>query len=187
MSRVETITVYSFEELSEDAKEVARDNARQWPDLWGWQDEWWGSAKAFGDIAPIEITQADYTYRQVETRWVGVGYALRYEHDDAIRELTGVRAWKWLENNGWFSWAEENAKGSCTMTGYCGDCPFGDAIAAYTRDPLNTPSIGDVFDEAAQAWVSAAADDLEHAYSSESIDDTLTANQFEFLEDGSLH
>lgn len=173
--RVIDKTLYTFDELSDTAKERARDWYRSCGDTWGWSDEWWGSAKAFSDIAPITIIRADYDRGDVSYHWTG---------DEDARELSGLRAWKWLTNNGWFEWAREEAKGRCSMTGYCGDAPFGDAFEQYERNPLKVPDIEQVFYEAAQEWVHAARRDLEYSYSDEAVDESITINEYEFDEEG---
>lgn len=186
MARTIEIQLFQLSELTDEARKRAIDAFRNAGDCWAWGDEWWDSAQAFSRIAPINIRDADYDRRQVSVEWAGVSYANRFDHDDAIRELSGLRAWKWLENNGWFAWAENERKGACSMTGYCGDAPFGDAIAAYARKPLSVPDIEQVFYEAAQAWVCEAADDCERAYSDEAIAEQIECNEFEFTADGKL-
>ena len=175
--RLKTIEIYQFHELEDYAKERARDYFRNSSDLWGWQSEWWESAQAFSKIAPIDIREADFERRHVDIRWTG---------DDDLAELSGLRAWKWLENNNWFKWAADNKSGKCTMTGYCGDCPFGDAIAEYKDDPKHTPELKQVFYEAAQAWIHEAAADMEYCYSDEHIDDLIEINEYEFLDNGTF-
>lgn len=177
MARTIEIQLFQLSELTDKARERAIDAFRNSGDCWGWGAEWWDSAQAFSRIAPIDIREADYGRRDVTIRWTG---------DDDIRELSGLRAWKWLQNNGWFAWAENERKGACSMTGYCGDAPFGDAIAAYARKPLSVPDIEQVFYEAAQAWVFEAADDCDHAYSDEAIAEQIECNEFEFTADGKL-
>lgn len=175
--RTKTIEIYTFNELPDATKERVRDNFRQMPDLWAWGDECWKSAQAFSQIAPLEITEADYDRGQVFVRW-------KWGTD--IAELSGVRAWKWLHNNNWFKWARDNKSGLCTMTGYCADCDFADPIAAYERNPLRVPELQQVFYEAAQSWVHAARRDMEHAYSNEAIDELIECNEYEFDATGAL-
>ncbi len=184
--RQEIIGVYSFDELSESAKETAREWFRE-SDCWGWSEEWWQSAQAFSRIAPIDITKADYSRRDVAIRWNGISYVNRFDHDDSIRELSGFRAWKWLNNNGWFEWAAKESQGAYSMTGYCGDAPFGDALMAYAINPARVPTIEQVFYECAQEWVNQAADDMEYSYSDEAIDESIRINEYEFTADGRIH
>lgn len=182
--RTVTKTIYTFDELSDDAKERAREWYRSCGDTWGWQSEWWNSAKEFSRIAPIKIREADYERGHVSIEWTGPNYALRFDHSDNIAELTGLRAWKWLSNNGWFDWARKNSAGECTMTGYCGDCSFSDALEPYERNPRAVPDLKQVFYEMAQAWVFAARRDMEHSYSDEAVDESIIANEYEFDSEG---
>lgn len=171
--RTITIELYQFDELSDDAKERARAWWLSTGDYWDSSD-WWNSAQAFAAIAPVRIDSADYDRAQVDCKWTG----------DDVRELSGLRAWKWLQNNGWFDWAAKNKAGDCTMTGFCGDCGFGAAIHEYARKPLSVPDLEQVFYEAAQAWVKEAQSDYEGASEDEYVDDMLRANEYEFDIDG---
>jgi hypothetical protein len=175
--RTQTIEIFTFDELPETIKDRVRDNFRNGGDLWGWQCEHWESGQAFSRIAPIDIIEADFGCGHVYTRWTD---------SDEIGDLSGIRAWKWLLNNEWFEWARKNKQGDCTLTGYCADCLFADAIAEYESNPLGTPELRQVFSEACQAWAYGGRDDLEHAYSNEAIDETIEANEYEFYSDGDM-
>jgi hypothetical protein len=171
-------TVFTFEELTDAAKARAVDSYRARGVEWHWQSEWWDSAQAFSKIAPVDIKEAYYDRRHVNAPWLD---------DWDVGNLAGSRAWKWLQNNGWFDLARANARGDCTLTGYCGDCPLFDPIAAYEKTPLKIPTLRQVFYECAQSWVNAAADDLEWHYSDECIADHLHANEYEFLQAGEMY
>lgn len=175
--RTETVTrtLYTFRELSEKAQERAISRMRRYADLWHWQHEYWDSAKAFGKIAPITIESAEYDNRNVGTRWTG---------DEDVSRLAGVRAWKWLHNNGWLDLAAKNANGACTLTGYIGDCALFDPIHKIARTPETVPTLRDLFDACAESWINDAANDMEHAYSDEAIAESLEANEAEFDEYG---
>jgi len=176
--REETIQIFTFEELSDEAKEKARDDYRRDGMVWVWEAEWWNSAQAFSKIAPISIESADYDHGQVSIRWT--------ESED-IADLQGLRAWRWLQNNGWFDWAKKNKAGDCTMTGDCADCSFADDLDKYRIFPQTVPDLKQVFYECAQSWVYAARSDMEYANSDEAIDEMLIANGYEFLSDGCFH
>jgi hypothetical protein len=165
-----TIKVYTYSELSEQAQE----RAREWfigDGCWHWGGEWWQSAQEFSDIAPIDILSADYNRAEVDISWSA---------DSETSELSGLRAWKWLQNNGWFALAAQNVKGGCTLTGYCGDCPLFDPLQEYASAPLSVPSLEQVFYECAQAWVTQASGDLDYYQSEEYI----AESGFEFTESG---
>lgn len=175
--RTKTIEIYAFHELSDAAKDAARDKLREWPDLWAWGEDCWKSAKAFSEIAPLEITEADYYRAQVSVRW---------KWGTELAEMSGLRAWKWLENNGWFKWARANKQGDCTMTGYCADCDFADPIIDYERKPRHVPALSQLFYECAQSWVYAARRDMEYCYSDAAIDELIECNEWEFYENGAI-
>lgn len=175
--RSETIFIYTFDELPDETKAKVRDNFRAMPDLWAWGEDYWQSAMAFEKIAPIEIIRADYSQGYVDTRWT---------ETEEIGELSGLRGWKWLLNNGWLAWADKNKQGACTLTGFCGDCGFADAIAHYALTPLSVPDISQVFREACQAWVKDAQSDCEHAYTDGAIDELIACNEYEFHVNGDL-
>lgn len=174
--RTMQIEVFTFDELSDRAKGRARDYFRR-DDCWSWAGEWWDSAQAFSKIAPVDISEADYDRGHVSCRWTD---------SDEVAELKGLRAWKWLHNNGWFDWARRNKAGECTMTGFCGDCDFADPITEYECNPRRVPDLRQVFYEAAQSWVYAARSDMEHSYSDEVIDEMIECNEYEFTADGEL-
>lgn len=169
MRTIET-TVYTFDELSDDAKARAREWYLSDGDYWDSSD-WWNSAQAFCRIAPIDITSATYDNAQVDYRWTG---------DESVRELSGLRAWKWLQNNGWFEWATRENPGACTLTGFCGDASFSDPLYGYATHPAQVPTVEQVFYECAQAWVREARGDLEGASEDDYVDETILANEYEF-------
>jgi len=173
-----TIEIFTFEELSESAKEAAR-NAWRYDADWAWADDWWHSVQEFSKIAPIKVTSVDYVRAEFEGGWD--------IYPTAAEELSGLRAWKWLQNNGWFDLANKNAMGECTLTGFCGDCDLFDPIEKYARDPLNVPPLIDLFSDCIYSWVFAARRDYEHSQSDEYIDECLIENGYEFTADGRMY
>lgn len=171
--RSEIVNFYQFSELSEDAKQVAIDNFRERGEFF-WADEWLQSAQEFCLIAPVHIIRADICAGHVDVAWRG----------ECEGELNGVRAWKWLLNNGWFDLARKNVLGDCTLTGFCGDCDLFDPIAKYEKTPVKIPDLRQVFYECLQSWVYAACRDYEWQQSDEYIAEHMEANEWEFLECG---
>lgn len=173
----QTRKLCTIEHLAGRALERALDWVRE-REPWGWQYEWWDSAQAFAKIAPVDIVEVDYDRRHVRTRW---------QSDCEIAELSGIRAAKWLINNGWEELAHKNAQGGCTLTGFCGDCPLFDPIAEYLAgDWRRIPELSQVFYECAQAWVREASLDCEHAYSDKGCRELAEINEWLFDEEGSF-
>lgn len=173
--RTEAINIYKFSELSDQAKQVAIDKFRDRGEFF-WADEWWQSAQEFCRIAPVEMIRADMCAGHVDMAWRG----------ECEGELSGVRAWKWLLNNGWFDLARENARGGCTLTGYLGDCDLFDPIEQYEKTPAKIPELRQVFYECLQSWAFAAQRDYEWQQSDEYIAEDIEANEWEFLECGEV-
>lgn len=173
-----TIEIFTFDELPESAKETAREWYRAQGDCWHWHEEWWQSAKAFSEIAPIKVWGADYDRMETSTEWTG---------DLETARLSGLRAWKWLRNNGWFELANRNAMGDCTLTGYYGDCPLFDPIKQYAAKPLAVPELGVLFEDCIYSWLKAARDDMEWHYSDECIDEHLEMNGYQFTIEGKFY
>lgn len=173
--RTEQINIYEFSELSESAKENARNQFR-YDEFDSSQFE--ASANEFAQIAPIQITEWDCERATVGFKWTG---------DSDIAKLEGLRAWKWLQNNGWFEWAKSAVNGDCPLTGVFSDSYFGDGIFEYADKPLRTPSLEQVFYEAAQAWIQGMRSDCEWRNSDEYLDEMIEANEYEFTSDGKLY
>ena len=157
--RTAKIELYKFNELSDDAKE----KAREWykTDLdYPWWDESINSIKAFCDYFNVKIK--DYE--------IGA-YSPSYLTTDANNaNFRGIKL-KSIDR--------ENMP-----TGYCLDCTLwqtfydqfkrtGDALYAFN----------DAIDDAVREIVR----DAEYQYSDESIDEMLTINEYDFTENGKIY
>tara|TARA_R110000851_G_scaffold158038_1_gene300935 strand:- start:2175 stop:2711 length:537 start_codon:yes stop_codon:yes gene_type:complete len=177
MARDLITTVYTFDELDQGAQDRAHSKWLQTGLAWSWWEEWQASIEAFCAIAPIDLIRSDIAAAHVDVTW----------SDDHAADLSGVRAWVWLHNNGWADLAKANAAGSCTLTGFCGDCPAFDPIAAYCQgDPRKVPDLEQVFYEAAQAWAQGARQDQEASDTAKAFADVCEANEYEFTSMGTL-
>ena len=72
MARTETITrtLYQFDELTESAKETARNWFRDSSVCWSWASEWISSLEAFERIAPIKVRSWDVGRADISVEWV---------------------------------------------------------------------------------------------------------------------
>lgn len=209
--REETIKVYKFEELSDDAKEKARTWYRESVlayDRYS-QDEMVDSLKALFKAAGIKLK--DYS---LGNSWNRDNH-VRFDMGDA-GALSGKRAWAWLENNlfkslriyktwqdgpGLARWDGEKHRHyslkdarsygyrlgeipSCPLTGVCYDDDFIDALREAVKD-------GDTLEEAfaglASTFAKIADAEDEYRNSEEAVDESLTINEYEFREDGTRH
>ncbi len=92
--RVIEVTLYSYSELSEEAKEKAY---QEWSsnDHYGWYDENDKSIKGFAKLFPIKLTEWGYGGNRSD----GVSYRFEHDYFDKIRNMSGRRLAKWLWNN----------------------------------------------------------------------------------------
>ena len=154
--RTISINLYQFEELSDAAKDKARDWFRSVDDGDAWGYEWQDSLKLFCEYFSLttdswEVSTHAYSHCKVTAR------------DDDIENLTGLRAWKWLANNGHFK--PELLSGNCPFTGYCGDEDLLDPIRTFRDKPDLELTLGELFQQCADAWVKAWVADMEYARS----------------------
>jgi hypothetical protein len=179
MARALEITVYTFDELDASAQERVINNWRDGAQFF-WTDEWAQSLDAFAKLAPLTVRNWEIGYRSN-----GVTFDMDQDdnYGDGIAELSGVRAWKWLVNNGW---AELAAGQDCPFTGYCGDEDLLDAIRDALAKPAAITSLRDVFADALYNWAKAFEGDIDHWHSEEAIREDIEANGCEFYANGTI-
>ena len=173
MTRTVEVTVYRFEELDGHTQQRILDNFREGRDF-PWSDEWRESLDEFAKLAPITVRDWSVGYRDT-----GVSFSI----DEDIGNLSGIRAWKWLVNNGWQKLALNQ---DCPFTGFCGDETLLDAIRQALRKPQSILSLEDVFGEALHDWAKGFEADMEYHYSDEAIRESIIINEYEFYENGTL-
>ncbi len=174
MARTVELTVYRFDELDERTQQRVIDSWREGREF-PWADEWRDSLDEFAKLAPITIR--DWS---VGGRDTGVSF---YMDDEALGELSGVRAYKWLLNNGWVDLA---AKQDCPFTGYCGDESLLDAIRTAIGSPAKISSLYSVFYGALHGWANDFERDMDYHYSDEAIREDIEANEYEFYANGGI-
>lgn len=155
----ETVTIYTFAELPERAKERAISDWRSRGIPYDWWDESINSLKAFTEHFGVRIK--DYS--------VG-GYSYSYVTTDA-------------ENRHFRGRKLRDFDPDHMPTGYCADCALWGTFHAEwkkTGDALGA------FNEALDAWVRDVVADMEYQDSDEAIAETLEANDYQFTEDGEV-
>jgi hypothetical protein len=173
MARTLEITVYKLDELDEAMQQRVIQSWRD-GDHFFWEDEWRDSLHAFAKIAPIKVRDWSVGYG---------GTYVTFDMDDNIADLSGIRAYKWLLNNGW---AKLAAGQDCPFTGYCGDENLLDAIRTAIGNPASISSLRDVFADALQGWAKGFEADLDYWHSEEAIREDIEANGYEFNANGTL-
>ena len=179
MRTIET-TVYTFAELSEDAKEQARDNFRQSSYLddicrWNWQE-----ASQSRDLFLREFS-AELRYGSCQSESVRVSPHY-WQADGALGDLSYVRLWKYINANH----ADCISKiGHCQFTGVCWDEVLLDGIAEFMRKPykIDFKSLLYLCCEDLRIAVEA---ECEYQNSDEAIDESIECNGYEFTQDGEI-
>ena len=208
------VKLYSFNELSQEAKEKAIQNHRNNGLEYFWNEENLQSLKAFCKVFDIDLKKYSidsYGHSYVDT-------SLNASED--VLNLSGVRLLKYLWNNFrtdiykgkyYFVKSEQALKhkrvksqtlkngkifnsyrsaiqleSSCPFTGYCMDEDLLEPVFKFMALPLNSVTYEDLLNDCIESWLSAAVKDLEYQESDEFIGEHLEANEYEFTEDGEL-
>ena len=154
-----TINIYTFDELPDDAKEVAREWWREGLD-YPWWAESLDSIRAFCDRFGVSIK--DYSVGAFSPAWITT--------DAQNANFRGLKL-KTIDRD-------------AMPTGYCLDATlyrvFYDTFKA-TGDALAA------FNEAVDAAVYDIRNDMEWQLSDECVDEMLSINGYEFTEDGKIY
>lgn len=178
--RTESFTVYTFDELSDDAKARALDSYRdKFSHFIGsdWSEEWRRSIESAQDafgfrIRDWSVNQFDYSFSRLVIDDLG----------DFPENPSGVRLWKYLRNSG----LADRVSDDCPWTGYCGDEAFLDPFRDFMLRP-DARSWGELVADCVESFFRVWQLDVEYQYSDEAIRETIEANEYEFLESGDLY
>ena len=156
--RQELRTIYKFDELPSDAaKEKAREWWRNLSGCLAWGDEWRESAETF--CAEFGVTLRDWS--------VGPFSPVDVSHNAENHHFRGRKLREFDPGH--------------MPTGYCGDCDFWEK---FHQEFKRTGDAKGAFDSAIWAGFYAWRADMEWHLSDEAVDETLSANEYEFDEDG---
>jgi hypothetical protein len=151
-----TVNIYKFEELSDDAKE----KARQWwrTDLdYPWHDESLASIKTFCEFFGVKLT--DWS--------IGAFTYYNYKTDATNENFRGLKLKNFNRDN--------------MPTGYCLDC---DLWMTFYDEFKRTGDAKYAFIAALDAAFKAWRKDIEYQYSDEATDESIIMNEYEFFENG---
>lgn len=159
-------------------KEAVIDYVREnWHNLYSWGDENTDSLKAF--CTHFGLTGLDYSISLASH-----SYARATIDDTDISELSGVRLWKYLNNNNFVN--RDFLGGDCPFTGYCFDETLLDAIREFMRAPIDI-DFQELMSTCLEDWVQAYIKDWEYTYTHDSIIEHLQANEYQFTESGHFY
>lgn len=203
MKTIET-KVYTFDELSDSAKEKARDWLRYSDSDYAWTGEWRDTLKAFESLFPVRVKDWSVDYNGGSVQWDFTG-------DDDKRELKGSKLISYLWNHYSDSLYQGKYYGKLvphevtkehpaglehkkrysrtllehkSLTGYCADedimRPLWDVMDGKDMQSTFEDVLGKCFD----SWASAWAKDMEYQTSDEYIEDNIRANDYTFTAEG---
>jgi len=157
MRTIET-TIYTFDELSDEAKERAISQHRQCVE-YPWFSECLESLKAFCDEFGVKVT--DYTLSDC--------YRASISTDATSKHFRGVK----------LSGFDREAM----PTGFCFDC---DLRYTFHDEFKRTGDAFYAFNDALQAFLISVKRDIEWNYSDEAITELIQINVYEFTEEGDI-
>lgn len=179
--RIDTVSteVFKYEELSDRAKEAARNWYRSCGDCYHWGDDNLSSLEAFADWFGLNIR--DYSLGGSDNRDNHVKWELKY--DDNWQDIKNVRLWKYLMNNPHMM---PDLSGNCPFTGYCMDESLLDPIRTFMQRPESRTDVTwkDLLERCIDSFVKAYRDDVDYTYSDEAVEESIIANEYEFTESG---
>jgi len=202
--------VYKYAELSERAKEKARDWYRYGPGAsYPWSGETQDTLKAFEKALPIKIK--NYSYGEGGGR----DFISFEVTDQNVEEIKGLRLRTWLINNfirniekgkyqstagtyddaGKYQYKKRYSNVtkeiSCPFTGVCFDEDIIDAVREFVdrfnprRDSEKT--FREIVEECFDGFARAVASDIEGQNEDDAVAETIEANEYEFNEDGTRY
>lgn len=151
----ETITIYSYSELSEEAKEVAY---KEWEPDYAFEADNRRTMEAFCEAFGVEVTEYEYDSYCYEYRWTG------------NKEIKGPELGEYVRHR--LSLFEP--------TGYYLD----ETILGPAKQPTDGKTFGDVIKECLNAFFDACCEDVKYTRSQEYFEDFAENNEFEFYSNG---
>lgn len=195
--RTETIKLYKFDELSDEAKERAlRDYQDQEDTGTSWQEENFDSIVKGCEHFGFKLNNYSFSYYNasfatfdlefVESNtpyWIG---------DPQEPEMAGKRLKKYLDNSGrlnyWNTHRKQNAyllAGYCPFTGYCADEIFLDPIREFVESP-DGRTFQELIEDCCAKVFRYMESDYDYQMSEQYFAEECDANEYEFTEDGKL-
>lgn len=166
-----TETVYEFNELSDAAKDRAREFMLS---DYSWAEEAMESIKAFARHFDSKLTNWEINF----------ACAASSSTDFARADLDSDEIWRRLEELGSFDPKTLMGSGECKLTGFCMDeyavDGFRKAWFSGERD------LNELLQAGFESWLKAVQADYEYQRSDEQLAEHCAANEYFFTEEGEL-
>lgn len=154
--RTETITIYSYSELSEEAKATAY---KAWKPDYAFEADNHRTLEAFCTAFGVEVTEYVYEAYYHSFRW-----RVKNEGDEEITDNEYIR----------------HCLSLFEPTGFYLD----DVILGPAKQPTEGKVFGNVIEECLEAFFSACSEDVKYTQSQEYFADFADNNELEFYENG---
>lgn len=194
--KTKTINIYSFSELSQEAREHAIEQYREGNTEILWASEIFESLKGlFENCNGVKLK--DYSLGECNS-WLSVSFT-----NDEVENLSGKRAMAWIENNllcniripensfamngtrlklaQYGQYYRAGMIKPCPFTGYCADDDFLDSLL---KDIKEGSDLKTAFEGLASEYQKIINNEIEYQNSEEYIAEHFETNEYEFDEEG---
>lgn len=178
------IKVYSFNELSEQAKQVAIDSKR-YTDEFFWGDDVINSVNKGLEHFGAKLKNYSIDWDNINRCSWKIEFP---EHS----ELSNVRLWKYLNNQNMLTYFNKYSKKyenlldeGCPFTGVCFDEDFLDNIREFVSMPKDI-TFEELLEDAVYNCFNTGCKDYDYQNSDEGIIETIEANERQYLSNGKL-
>jgi hypothetical protein len=194
--KTKIINIYSFNELSDEAKEHAIQEYRERNTDIFWADETIASLKGLFDNCN-GIRLKNWSLGEYNS-WIRVDF-----DREETEELSGKRAWAWIENNllcniripenslsingtrrelaQYGKYYRSGMIKPCPFTGYCADDAYLDSLLKDIKEGCDLKT---AFEGLATTYQKIINGEIEYQNSEEYIAEHMEANEYEFDEEG---
>jgi hypothetical protein len=170
-----TETVYEFNELSDAAKDRARELLCR---EYSWADEAMESIEAFAQHFNCYVSDSTIYFDG------SMPSSCEFSHANCTRILDTEEIWRRLKELGSFDPKTLMGSGDCKLTGYCMD---ESAIDGFRKAWFSGErDLNELLQAGFESWIQAVQADYEYQRSDEQIAQHCEANEYFFTEEGEL-
>ena len=175
--RTETINIFTFEELSEEAQNKAVE-LNSYEQEYFWADDSINSLKKFAEH--FNSSLSNWSIDFLNSSQSSVSFSV----SEYMEELSEEELKSYIFDMGTFNAETLRGDGECKFTGYCRDEDAADgARIAYFKGERD---IKELLEAGFETWHKAVVKDYEYQLSKEGYKEHCEANSLEFTEDGEL-
>lgn len=190
--KTKTIRVFQYTELSDKARNAAREKFT--PEELDWGSECWDTLKAFAALAGVKVKEFN-EYR-------GLVYNLD-NIEEIIKDMSGIRLMKYLNNHFFDSiykpkfiyagaisansktrYSKVQVSCNCPLTGFCMDMDILEPLVDAMHGKALKATYADVISECMRSWEKSYNNEIDYQLSEEYFRNHAEANELYFSEDG---